>query len=101
MNEQRKAEEVVLEAQKIGALLQLGTFLKASQLGAAKEHGCQLFLQVNDRQQTRLAINSKLIEEVLTAEFNKLGQELTDAGVELDAMMTAEHDRFKKTYMGD
>ncbi len=99
MNEQRTAEEVVVEAQKIAALVQLGTFLKATQLGAAKETGTQLLLQVNDRQQTRIFLNSKLVEEALTAEFNKLGQELTDAGVDLDALMKAEHERFQLTYL--
>lgn len=100
MIEQRTAEEVVVEAQKIGALVQLATFIKASQLGAAKETGTQIMLGINNPQRTTIWINSKLIEAVLTAEFDKIGSDLEDSGVDLKALMHAEDQRFQATYMG-
>lgn len=98
MSELVKAENVVLQAQKIAGLLQLATFLKAVKVGMAAEVGVQVQLQVLDRQRTTLFVNSQLLEAGLLAEFNKLGQELTDAGVDLDSMLDGEKKRFAAHY---
>lgn len=92
------AEDVVVQAQKIVALMQLATFLKATDIGLAAEVGAQVQMQILDRQRTTLFINSKLLKETLTAEFNKLGQELTDAGIDLDKMLAGEKQRFEALY---
>lgn len=102
MTEQVNGEDVVQQAQKIAALLQLGTFLRAADLAPKGPDGdtvgTQVLLQLMDRQQTRLYCNSKLIRDALMAEFNRLGEELTAAGVNLDNLMDAERRRFDSFY---
>lgn len=93
-----KAEDVVQQAQKIAVLMQLSTFLKASKLGVAGEVGATIKMELLDRHHTTLFINSKLLENTLLAEFNKLGQELTDAGVDLENMLDGEKKRFDQMY---
>lgn len=95
-------EDVIVQAQKIGALVQLGTFLRAADLAPAGPDGntvgTQIHMQLMDRQQTRLYVNSNLIRDVLMAEFNKLYEELTLADVDLDNLMEAEKQRFNSFY---
>lgn len=98
MGELVKAEDVVLQAQKIASLVQIAAFLKAVKLGIAAETGIQVQLQVLDRQRTGLFVNSQLLEAGLMAEFNKLGQELTDAGIDLDNLLDGEKRRFAAVY---
>lgn len=92
------AEEVVQQSQKIAMLMQIATFLKASKVGVAGEVGAQIQMQILDRQRTTLFINSKLIEQLLLDEFNKLGEELTNAGISLDNMLEGEKKRFAQVY---
>lgn len=93
-----KAEDVVQQAQKIAVLMQLATFLKATRVGVAAETGVTVKLEILDRHHTSLFINSKLLETTLTDEFNKLGQELTNAGVDLENMLQGEKKRFDQMY---
>jgi len=92
------AEDVVLQAQKIAVLMQLATFLKATEVGVAKEVGAQIQMKILDRQQTTLFVNSNILKDTLLAEFNKLGEELTAAGVDLDKMLQGEKERFAAIY---
>lgn len=93
-----KAEDVVLQAQKIATLVQLATFIKAVSVGVAAHAGIQVQLQVLDRQRTGLFLNSQLLVGPLTEEFNKLGQELTNAGVDLEELLAGEKQRFDAVY---
>lgn len=93
------AEEVVLQSRKIATLVQLATFLKATEVGIAGQVGAQIQMQILDRQHTGLFINSNLIKDVLIAEFDKLGEELTAAGIDLEDLLKAEGERFKQLYL--
>ena len=86
------AEDVVIQGQQISALVMLGTFLKAT------DQGVQLQLTANMPQRPAVFVNSLLLKEVLLAEFNRLGEALTAAGVDLDSLMKAEHQRFEQLY---
>jgi len=95
------AEDVVIQANQISALMQLGTFLRAADLpldAAGNPSGTQVQLVLRNPQQTTLFINSNLIRAVLEAEFHKLGAALTEAGVNLENLAAAEEARFNTLY---
>lgn len=94
------AEDVVIQGQKIAALVQLATFIKATEVGIAAQTGAQIQMQILDRQRTGIFINSNLIKDALIAEFDKLGESLTAAGIDLDKLLQAEGERFKQLYLG-
>lgn len=95
------AEDVVIQAQQIAALMQLGTFLRAADLpldSAGEVRGTQVQLVLLNPQKTTLFVNSNMIREVLEAEFHKLGAALTEAGVDLENLASAEEKRFNNLY---
>lgn len=102
MNEQSNglvpAEDVVNQAQQIAGLMQLATFLGALEVGSFPENGVMVQLQLMDRQRTTLWANTNLLKGALTAEFNRLGQTITDAGIDLEKMMKGQQDQFHKLY---
>lgn len=102
MNEQGNglvpAEDVVNQAQQIAGLMQLATFLGALDAGSFPENGVMVQLQLMDRQRTTLWANTNLLKGALTAEFNRLGQAITDAGIDLEKMMQGQQEQFRKLY---
>lgn len=93
------AEEIILQGQQIAGLVQLATFIKATEVGLAGQVGAQIQMVILDNQRTTLFVNSNLIKDALIAEFNRLGESLTAAGIDLDKLLAGEGERFKRIYL--
>lgn len=92
------AEQVMLLSQQIATLVQLSNFIQATQYGKNAENGVMMIVQLNDNSQTRLHINSKLLVGQLIAEFDNLGKELEEKGIDLGSLLMQTKDRFDTIY---
>lgn len=92
------AETILLLSQKIATMIQLSNFIQATQYGKNAETGVQMVVQLQDNSQTRLFVNSKMLVEQLIAEFDKLGHELEQEGVDLGNLLMQTKDRFDSLY---
>lgn len=93
------AETIMLQSQKIAQLVQLSEFIMAAthnDNGAGKA----MVVQLGDNPQHRLIVNSNLLVPTLIVEFDKLGHQLEEEGIDLKNLLDAAQKRFQQQNPG-